>query len=75
MLDDSEISRHVLAGVLESRGVKVLNAKDAEKIIAYCGHPLANMGISIPEVEPYRRIEQGLEKWQSSGKRKMPKLK
>jgi len=46
-----------------------------DKITAYCGHPLANVGIDI--LEPFDvkcSLSRDLEKWQSKGKRKMPKM-
>ena len=46
-----------------------------EDLTAYCGHPLANIGIDI--LEPFDikcDLSRDLEKWQSKGKRKMPKI-
>ena len=45
------------------------------KIIVCCGHPIANVGIDI--LEPFDvkcDLSRDLEKWQSKGKRKMPKM-
>jgi len=63
-LKDSDIDIVICDGITPPR---------KKVITAFCGHPLANLGINI--TEPVFPTPKELEEWQSSGKRKMPKLK